>query len=46
VDSVFDHTDLGRSEAYGYAATYNMNRDRAAVFRRCPYCVSKCSWCG
>jgi hypothetical protein len=45
VDSVFDHTDLGRSEAYGYADTYNLNPDRAGEFRQCPYCNSRCAWC-
>jgi hypothetical protein len=46
VDSVFDHTLSGRAEAYGYADTYNLNPDRAAEFRRCPYCKTQCSWCG
>jgi hypothetical protein len=45
VDSSFDDSPLGRSEAYGYADTYNMNADRAAEFRECPYCKDGCPWC-
>ena len=36
----------GRSEAEGYADTYNMNEDKAAEFRQCPYCTTGCPWCG
>jgi hypothetical protein len=45
VDSSFDDSPLGRSEAEGYADTYNMNDDKAAEFRQCPYCKDGCPWC-
>lgn len=35
----------GAFEAEGYALTYNMNDDKAAEFRQCPYCWDECSWC-
>jgi hypothetical protein len=45
VNTVYDHTDFGRSEAEGLAATYNLNPDRAEEFRKCPYCKTQCPWC-
>ncbi|NDE18504.1 hypothetical protein EBZ80_26720 [bacterium] len=32
--------------ARSYADTYNMNADKSAEFRACPYCENGCSWCG
>jgi hypothetical protein len=46
VDSRWYPDIVGESEARGYADTYNMNEDKAAEFRNCPYCKAGCSWCG
>jgi len=45
VDSSFERSPIGRSEAQGWADTYNMNSDKAAAFRQCPYCKDRCPWC-
>ena len=41
----YERSPIGRSEAQGWADTYNMNADRAAEFRECPYCKDGCPWC-
>lgn len=45
IDDFYEPTDLGRSEARGWADTYNMNEDKGARFDRCPYCTTGCPWC-
>jgi hypothetical protein len=39
------HSQGGYWQAIGYRDTYNKNRDKAPVFRRCPYCKTRCPWC-
>ena len=39
--------EYGYAEAIRYRDTYNLNHDKAPVFRRCPYCTRhmRCPWC-
>lgn len=46
VHSRWSPDDIGSSMAHSYADTYNLNEDKAAEFRDCPYCTKGCSWCG
>lgn len=43
VDSTYVPGDMG--QAQGWADTYNLNEDKAAEFRQCPYCEGGCPWC-